>query len=83
MQKRHVPESVGASLANSPHLESKIEIHPGGKKSAGGSVSASSADTRKKGALGSVLLMCHHSQPPHHRHLCFFRLVCFPIFLDQ
>ena len=26
--------------------------HAGGKKSAGGSVSASSADTRKKGAMG-------------------------------
>ena len=30
----------------------RIETHPGDKKSAGGSVSASSADARKKGAMG-------------------------------
>ena len=27
--------------------------------------------------------MCHSPQPPHHPHLWFFTLVCFPIFLDQ
>ena len=27
--------------------------------------------------------MSQSSQPPHHLHLLFFRLVCFPIFLDQ
>ena len=31
-------ESSGASLAKRPHLEGRIETHPGGKKSAGGSV---------------------------------------------
>ena len=36
VQKRPVPESGRASLAERPHLESKTEICPGGKKSAGG-----------------------------------------------
>ena len=75
-----MPESSGASLANISHLESGTETHPGGKKSAGGSVSANSADARKKGAMGSVLLICHSPQAPHHPHLQFCRLVCFPIF---
>ena len=39
-----VPGSSGASLAKRPHLESRNEAHPSGKKSAGGSVSTSSAD---------------------------------------
>ena len=69
-------------LAKRFHLESRIETCPGDKKSAGGSVSASSADARKKGAMGLVLLMCHSPQPPHHPHLWFNRLVCFP-FLDE
>ena len=48
-----MPGSSGAlSLAERPHFESGTETHPGGKKSAGGSVSASSANTRRKGALG-------------------------------
>ena len=33
-------------------MESRIETHPGGKKSADGSVSASSADARKKVVVG-------------------------------
>ena len=52
VQKRPVPESSGTSLAKRPHFESRIETHPSGKMSAGGSVSASSADARKKGARG-------------------------------
>ena len=81
VQKRPVPGSSGASLAKRPYLESETETHAGGKKSAGGSVSASSADAGKKGGLwGSVLLMYCSPQPPHHSHLWFFRLVCFPIF---
>ena len=68
-------------MAKRPHLESRIETHPGGKKSAGGSVSVSSADARKKGGSGGPALLMHHSpQLPHHPHLWFFRLVCFPIF---
>ena len=39
-------------LAKRPHLESRIETHPDGKKSAGGSVSASAADGRKKEVHG-------------------------------
>ena len=78
MQKRPVPGSSGASLAKRPHLESGTKSHPSGKMSAGSSVSASSADTRRKGRLwGSVLLMCCSPQPPPHQ---FFSLVCFPIF---
>ena len=52
VQKRPVPGSSSASLAKRPHLESGTETHPGGKKSDGSSVCASSADSRKKGALG-------------------------------
>ena len=52
MKKRLVPWSSGASLAERPHLESVTEAHLGGKMSVGGSVSASSADARKKGAMG-------------------------------
>ena len=47
-----MPESSGASLASRPHLERRIETHPACKKSAGGSVSATSADARKKGGHG-------------------------------
>ena len=47
-----MPGSSGTSLAKRPHLGSGTETHPGGKKSAGGSVSVSSADARKKGAMG-------------------------------
>ena len=53
-----------------------------GKKSAGGSVSTSSIDTRRKvGCGGSALLMCCHPQPPpHHLEFQLFRLVCFSDF---
>ena len=40
-----VPGTSGASLPKSPHLESRNEAHPSGMKSAGGSVSTSSADS--------------------------------------
>ena len=52
VQNRSVLESSGASLAKMSHLESRIETHLGGKKSAGGSVSTSSAGARKKGRQG-------------------------------
>ena len=52
VQKRPVPGSSCASLAKRHHLESGTETCPGGKKSAGGSVSASSVDVRKKGGHG-------------------------------
>ena len=55
VQKRPVPRSSGASLAKRPHLESGTETHSGGKKSAVGSVSASSANARKKGGCGGQL----------------------------
>ena len=62
-------------------MESRIETHPVGKKSACGSVFTGFADGRKKGrAWGLALLMCHSPQPPHHPHLQICRLVCFPIF---
>ena len=35
-----------------PHLECGNEVHPVGKKSASGSVSTSSAETRRKGVHG-------------------------------
>ena len=52
-----VPGTSGASLPKRPHLESRIEAHLSGKKSAGGSVSTSSAESRR-GLWGSVFLMC-------------------------
>ena len=52
VQKRPGKGSSGASLAKRPHLESRTETHPDGKKSGGGSVSASCADARKGGGHG-------------------------------
>ena len=56
VQKRPMSGSVqgpsGASLAKRPHLESGNEAHLSGMKSAGGSVSTSSAETRRKGGMG-------------------------------
>ena len=43
-------------------MESWTETCPGGKKSTGGSVAASSVDARKKGGCGAALLMCHSPQ---------------------
>ena len=55
-QKRLMSGSVvgtsGVSLPERPHLESGNEAYPSGKKSAGGSVSMSSAETRRKGGMG-------------------------------
>ena len=56
VQKRPMSGSVsgtsGAPLPKRPHLESGNEAHPSGKKSAGGSVSTSSAESRRKGGMG-------------------------------
>ena len=56
VQKRPLSGSVlrtsGASLPKRPHLESGNEAHLSGKKSAGGSVSISSAESRRKGGHG-------------------------------
>ena len=81
VQKRPVPESSGASLTRRPHQESRIEAYPGGRKSTCGSISASSADDRKKESHETVIPMCYSPQPHHHLLLLLFRLVCFSIFL--
>ena len=47
-----VPGTSGASLLKRPHLESGNEAHPSDKKSTGGSVSTSSAESRRKGGMG-------------------------------
>ena len=56
VQKRPISGSVpgpsGTSLAKRSHLECGNDTHPSGKKSAGGSVSTSSAETRRKGGHG-------------------------------
>ena len=52
LYKEACAKSSGASLAKRPHMESRTETHPGGKKSADGSASASSADARKMGSHG-------------------------------
>ena len=51
VQKRPLPRSSGPSLAKRPHL-----AHPSGKKSAGGIVSTSSTNTRRKGVCGRSAL---------------------------
>ena len=51
IQKRLVPASGGEFLAKRPHLESRNETYPSGKKSAGSSVSASPANARRKGGF--------------------------------
>ena len=47
-----VPGTSGAYLPKRPHLESGNEAHASGKKSAGGSVSTSSTESRRKGSIG-------------------------------
>ena len=42
----------GASLPKQPHLESGNEAHLHGKRSAGGTVSTSSTESRRKGGCG-------------------------------
>ena len=49
-----VPGTNGASLPKRPHLESGNEACPSGKKSAGGSISTSSAEARREGGMGGV-----------------------------
>ena len=51
--KEALPGSNGVSLVKRHHLESRIETHPGGKKSASGSVSASLLMLgRREGVMG-------------------------------
>ena len=56
VHKRPMSGSVlgtrGASLPKQPHLESGNEAHLHGKKSAGGTVSTSSTESRRKGGHG-------------------------------
>ena len=52
VQKRTMSGPSGASLAKRPHLESGNEAHLSGKKSAGGSVLTSTAETRRKEGVG-------------------------------
>ena len=47
-----VPGTSGVSLPKRPHLESGNEAHQSGKTSAGGSVTISSVETRRKGGHG-------------------------------
>ena len=47
-----VPGTSGASLPKWPHLESGNEAHLHGKKSAGGTVSTCSTESRRKGGHG-------------------------------
>ena len=47
-----VPGTSGASLPKRPHLESGNEACLSGKKSTGGSVSTSSAESKRKGGCG-------------------------------
>ena len=47
-----VPGTSGTSLPKWPHLESGNEAHLHGKKSAGGTVSTCSTESRRKGGVG-------------------------------
>ena len=47
-----MPGTNGASLPKWPHLESGNEAHPSGRKSAGGTVSTSSTESRRKVGMG-------------------------------
>ena len=47
-----VPGTSRSSLPKQPHLESGNEAHPYGKKSAGGTVSTCSTESRRKGGHG-------------------------------
>ena len=49
---RSMPGTSGASLHKRPHLENGNEAHQSGKKSAGGSISTRSAETRRNGGVG-------------------------------
>ena len=81
VQKRPVPGSSDASLAKRPHLESSIETHPSCKKSAGGSVSASSANTRRQGGCGvGAPDVSHSSASSSSSSAVFFRLLFFSFF---
>ena len=74
----------GASLPKRPHLKSGNEACLSGKKSAGGSVSTSSAETRRKGGMGVGIPDVPESSALsayHHLHLQLSRLVCFSNFL--
>ena len=51
VQKRPVPESGRVYLVKRPPLESRTDDHQISRKSTGGSVYASSTDSRKKGAI--------------------------------
>ena len=63
VQKRPVPGSSGASFTKRPNLESRTEVHQSGRKSTGGSFSASSTDSRKKGELWGSAFLCYSPQP--------------------
>ena len=63
-----------------PHLESGNEAHLSGKKSAGGSVTTSSADTRRKGAMGVGTSDVLPSSTFCSSSSAVFRLVCFSVF---
>ena len=62
VHKRPMSGSVqgtsGASLPKWPHLESGNEAHLHGKKSAGGTVSTSSTESRRKGGHGGQYSWC-------------------------
>ena len=83
VQKRPVPGSSGASLAKRPHLESRTETHASGKKSAGGSVSSSSADTWRKGGYGDWDSRCFAVLSPLTIFICSFSGWYAFQFLDQ
>ena len=79
-KKRLVLESGGTSLAQRQDLENRIDSI----QIAGSLLVVMSLPVllmlRRRGPLGSPLLMCHSAQPTHHSHLQFCRLVCLPIF---
>ena len=74
-----MPRSSGASLAKRSQLSSGTETYPGGKKSAGGSVFASSADARQKGIMEVSAPDVPQSSSFSLSSSLVFGLVCFHI----
>ena len=75
-----VPRTSGASLPKRPHLESGNEARLSGKKSAVGSVSTSSAESRRKGGMGvgtPDMPEPSTSSASSSSTSALFRLVCF------
>ena len=72
-------ESSGTCLAKGSHVEIRIEAHQGGRSLLVVVSLLVLLMLGRRGAVGSVFLMCYSPQSHHYLHLLLCRLVCFPI----